>query len=895
VVAVWLALAAASARAGDPAIEGLWGPLMTWPGPAVHAHLLPTGKVMFFPEFEQGDRPRTWDPATGVVIDLPRAGHNIFCSGHAFLSDGRLLLAGGHVTSEVGLDDTILYDPFFNIWTHASPMNAARWYPSVTTLPDGAALVIAGTIDTQTNNLLPQVYDPVLNRYRDLTAALKDLPFYPWMYVLSDGRVYDAGPRRDTFLLDTRGTGAWTTSARNLADRRPEGSSVMYDVDKVLIVGGGDPPKTSAETIDLREGTPTWRYTGAMARPRRQHNATLLPDGTVLVTGGSGTSGFDNSSVPVREAELWDPATGRWTLLAPEARYRGYHSTALLLPDGRVLSAGGRAWEPTAQVFSPPYLFKGPRPTITSAPHGVDWGATFTVGTPEAASVSKVTLVRLSSVTHTFNMNQRINTLAFTRGADSLSVTAPANANLCPPGHYLLFVLSDKGVPSVAKVIHVGAGATQPPPSAGFEFGSVWKYHDGGVDLGSAWLSGSYDDSAWKSGAGQLGYGDGDEKTLLQRLNATTSQPSVYFRKTLHLDRPVTAASLTVLFDDAIAVWINGTLVYSRGTGRGLGYSAFASASSGDNAVMSTMLDLSSNPFLVGNNVIAAMVKQSSSSSTDLSFDLALALATGPASEPPSLRLTAPNGGEVLTAGSSFHVQWATTGSVPTVKLELSTDGGTTWTTLADGLSNSGMSMWTVPNVSTSQARLRVSGSGVADTSDGVFTLRGGPGPLPGIAMGAVWKYHDGGVDLGTAWRSASYDDSAWKSGPAQLGYGDGDERTRLTRLSSSTSQPSIYFRKVLRIDKPVTAATLKVLFDDGFTVWVNGRQVLARNMSNGTSYGAFASASSGDNAVVSSNLSLTTNPFIVGDNVIAVMLKQVAASSSDLSFDLELQLQGGP
>jgi hypothetical protein len=898
-VAVGLALAAWPARAGDPAVEGQWGPLMTWPAPAVHSHLLPTGKVLFFPEFEDGDNPRTWDPASGAITNLPHAGHNIFCSGHTFLPDGRLLVAGGHVASYVGLADSTLYDPFSNTWKRTPPMNAARWYPTATSLPDGTALVISGTIDENTDNLLPQVYDPVSNTYRDLTSAQREMAYYPWMFVLSDGRLFCAGPRGRGLLLDTRGTGSWAYSAFTAGGTRSYGSAVMYGQDKVLIVGGGDPPKATAEIIDLQAATPAWQATAPLSRPRRQHNTTLLPDGTVLVTGGSAGAGFNNKTDPVRNAELWDPATGQWTLLAAEERFRGYHSTALLLPDGRVLSAGGRKDEPTAQVFSPPYLFKGPRPTLASAPAVVDWGASFTVQTPEAASISKVTLVRLSSVTHAINMNQRFNTLAFTRGTGSLSVTAPANANLAPPGHYLLFLLSDQGVPSVAKVLRVGGSEPPPPPpqpSTGFPYGSDWRYHDGAVDLGTAWLAPGYDDTGWKSGVGQFGYGDGDEKTLLTRQSATASQPSLYFRKTLHLDAPVTHAMLKALYDDGLAVWVNGTLVFSRNMANGTAYAAFASASSADNAEATATLNLAPNPFVLGDNVIAVMVKQSAATSADTSFDLSLALTVDSGTQHPTLKLTAPNGGEVFTAGSTVHVQWTTTGSLPTVKLELSTDGGLTWAPLADALANSGMYMWTVPNVSTTRAQLRVSGGmHTADTSDGTFTLQAAPpppGPLPNIPRGAVWKYHDGAVDLGDAWLSASYDDAAWKSGPAQLGYGDGDERTVLARQSSTASQPSLYFRKVLRLDKPVSAATLKVVFDDGFAVWVNGTLVLSRHVANGTAYGAFASGSSGDNAVVSGTIPLTPSPFVVGDNVIGVIVKQSAASSTDTSFDLELTLQ---
>jgi hypothetical protein len=197
-----------------------------------------------------------------------------------------------------------------------------------------------------------------------------------------------------------------------------------------------------------------------MANARKQHTATLLPDGRVLVTGGSrGTeSANDQSTDPAFAAEVYDPATNQWQTWASFTRFRGYHSTALLLPDGRILSAGGDYGGPSAEVFSPPYL-NGGRPTITAAPASAAYGQTFSVSTPQASGISKVTIISLSSVTHAFNQNQRINKLNFTKGSGVLNVTAPPNSNVCPPGYYMLFVLDAAGAPSVAKMIRIGGTA----------------------------------------------------------------------------------------------------------------------------------------------------------------------------------------------------------------------------------------------------------------------------------------------------------------------------------------------------------------------------------------------------------------------------------------------------
>jgi hypothetical protein len=200
-----------------------------------------------------------------------------------------------------------------------------------------------------------------------------------------------------------------------------------------------------------------------MEYKRRQHNLTLLPDESVLATGGTGAPGFNNSEGSVFPAELWDPASQTWRTLAAGNEARLYHSEAVLLPDARVLVPGGGhpsggGTDPdhfSAEIYSPPYLFQGPRPTITAAPATVRYGETFAVSTPDGASTAKVTWIRLSSVTHAFNMNQRINRLSFAPVAGGLDVTAPPNPRVCPPGHYLLFLVNGAGVPSVARVVRI--------------------------------------------------------------------------------------------------------------------------------------------------------------------------------------------------------------------------------------------------------------------------------------------------------------------------------------------------------------------------------------------------------------------------------------------------------
>ncbi len=454
VFCVMLVTAIPRAWGQGPSTVGQWTPVSSWPYIATHISLLPNGKVLWWPSWAAGDNPTLWDPVSGTQTAVSHVGYNIFCTGHSFLGDGRLLVSGGHVASGFGLPYASLYDPSNDSWSSLPAMSDARWYPTNITLANGDELVVSGEVNsTIGHNPLSQVWQVSSNSWRNLTTAQLLLPLYPEMFVAPDGRVFYAGPTRQSRYLNTGGTGAWSIGPVSNYGTRDYGPAVMYDSGKILLAGGGDPPTATAEVINLNDSFPAWRYTAPMTHARRQSNATLLPDGTVLVTGGSGGPGFDNSSAPVYPAELWNPTTESWQTLASLSVYRGYHSIALLLPDGRVLSAGGNV--ASAEIFSPPYLFKGTRPNISSAPARIRRAQTFFVGTANPGSIAKVSLVRIGSVTHSFNANQRISFLKFSQASGGLYVTVTQNANLAPVGHYMLFLLDGNGVPSVAKILHL--------------------------------------------------------------------------------------------------------------------------------------------------------------------------------------------------------------------------------------------------------------------------------------------------------------------------------------------------------------------------------------------------------------------------------------------------------
>ena len=441
------------AVAGSEGTVGKWGAPFPWPIVAAHLSLLPNGKVLSWGE---DGHPWVWDPATKASKEV-WVGTELFCSGHTFLPDGRLLVTGGHQSDTHGLPDVNLFQQSTATWSSGQKMAKGRWYPTATTLANGEVVTLAGTDLDGRVVQVPEVWTG--SGWRALTGARRPLQWYPRTFVAPNGRVFYAGEGRTTAYLSTSLSGSWTDVADRLNGFREYGAAVMYEPGKVLYAGGGRTTKT-AEIIDLNQAAPVWRWTGSMHYARRHLNATILPTGEVLVTGGTAGTIHNDESRAVFAAELWNPGTGAWTLLASGSVIRGYHSTAILMRDGRVLVTGSgdshRATDQrSAELYSPSYLFKGARPVISSSPSSLSYGQTFFVGTAQAATITKVTLVRLGSTTHAFNMNQRFNRLAFTVTTGGLNVKVPTSRNLAPPGHYMLFILTGNGVPSTGKIIRL--------------------------------------------------------------------------------------------------------------------------------------------------------------------------------------------------------------------------------------------------------------------------------------------------------------------------------------------------------------------------------------------------------------------------------------------------------
>lgn len=476
-----LVAGASATSLSDPALVGSWSAPFSVGVKGIHSSVLPNGKVLLFsyPVTSLGSDASVWDPVTGVSTDVSlNWARDIFCSGHSLLADGRLFITGGHVHSAaygLGVRNTDFFDPATNTFGQGPLLSEERWYPTNVELANGHVLIFGGYVNTKTPAPAPDVdsYDPALNTITRLpSTATKVLGNYPRLHLLWNGKIPWTNVKRTQIFDPTNNT--WSASASmNAGGRGQSDDSVLLPgLKKVLEFGGAvnGVATATAEVVDFSAPTPQWQYTGSMNSARVWANAVLLPDGNVLAVGGGSGGSYTN---PVYQSELYNPATGTWSVMASQQAPRIYHSTAVLLPDGRVLSAGmdNGSYQTTAELYSPPYLFRGPRPTIASAPQAVGYGQPFSISTPDASSITRVALVRPSSVTHSISADQRYVDLSFQHIDDNtLSVTSPANGNEAPPGPYMLFILTSTGVPSVASWMNVEGGAGPPPPSiTGFD------------------------------------------------------------------------------------------------------------------------------------------------------------------------------------------------------------------------------------------------------------------------------------------------------------------------------------------------------------------------------------------------------------------------------------------
>ncbi len=486
---LWVPIAMAQAN-----VQGQWNTLpYLMPINPVHAALLSNGKVLVVagsgncPPSQSGcpsgppygpannSGALLWDPVAGSITQFSLS-WDMFCNGMVLLQDGRVLIDSGTIQYDPfhGQPKVAVFDPATNLFTDIQSMAHGRWYPTVLTLGDGRIMAFSGLNETGGTNTAVEFYTVGTGWSQQYTAPwTPDL--YPRMHLLPNGQVFYSGAQTTSKLFDPSTT-TWNTNVATTiySGNRTYGTSVLlpltlasnYDPN-VIIMGGHSPATNTTEIIDLGSATPAWKSGPNMSQARIEMNAVILPDGRVLAVGGSVND--EDTSTASLNADLLapdpnNPGSYIFSSAGANSYARLYHSVALLLPDATVWLAGGNpqrgSYVQQMEIYQPPYLFDSTgalaaRPSITGAPSAVSYGSAFSVQTPDAATINRVVLVRNGAVTHAFGMDQREVELAFTAQSGSLTVTAPPNGNIAPPGYYMLFLLNSSGVPSVAKFVQV--------------------------------------------------------------------------------------------------------------------------------------------------------------------------------------------------------------------------------------------------------------------------------------------------------------------------------------------------------------------------------------------------------------------------------------------------------
>jgi hypothetical protein len=486
---------------GQANVQGQWSTLpYVMPINPIHVALLYNGKILIVagsgncdpahsycpsgPPYgpANGSGAAIWDPSSGGFTQFT-VDWDMFCNGMVVLPDGRAFIDGGTLQYDPfkGVPNSSIFDPSSNVFTDVQNMAHGRWYPTVLTLGDGRIMAFSGLEETGVTNSSVEIYTVGLGWGQAYQAGFTP-PTYPRLHLLPSGKVFYTGGMSSALFNPS--TTSWTLNVAQMNDvRRTYGSAVLlpltpennYDP-MMVIMGGGKPATNTTEIIDMGAATPKWVYGLNMSEGRIEMNAVILPNGKVLALGGS-VNDEDTGSLSLN-ADLFDlstvdlnsqpPNLGSVSSAGANATERLYHSVALLLPDATVWVAGGNpqrgTYNNTMEIYQPAYLFNSgggmaTRPTISSAPSSITYGNGFTLQTPDAASISSVVLVRNGTVTHTLGMDQRLVGMSFTPGSGSLTVTAPRNGNIAPPGYYMLFILNSSGVPSIAQMVQVGPPA----------------------------------------------------------------------------------------------------------------------------------------------------------------------------------------------------------------------------------------------------------------------------------------------------------------------------------------------------------------------------------------------------------------------------------------------------
>jgi hypothetical protein len=502
-------LGAASEKAlAQAQVTGQWVTLpYTMPINPIHMGLMHTGKVLIVAGSENDptehkqklSKAAVWylgggNITQGTITRTPDLTWDVFCNGWAFFPDGRCLVIGGTLQYDPFYGDprTTVFDPLTEKFSQMQYMAHGRWYATGIVLADGRIMAFSGKNETGVIDNQVEFYTVGSGWSSPFTAPFSP-NLYPWLHVLTDGRVFNSGgsPNSNMFYPFNPPSQMWTVNFRNSGWDRTYGNSVLLPLlppnyaARVMILGGGVPNATATtEIIDFSKPSPAWVKMDPMPSGARvEGNSVLLPNGKVLVQGGSRVN--NDATTATLGADLFDPVSGKWLPNTPGvptpaggagfAKFaRLYHSVALLLPDATVATAGSNPQRGTydhhIEIYSPAYLFNAngspaTRPVITYAPLRIGYNSTpFTVQTPDALNIGSVVLVKPGSDTHAYDMEQRLVGLTFTAASGVLTVNAPPNSNLAPPGYYMLFVLNRAGVPSVARFVQVSQNPTDQPP-----------------------------------------------------------------------------------------------------------------------------------------------------------------------------------------------------------------------------------------------------------------------------------------------------------------------------------------------------------------------------------------------------------------------------------------------
>jgi len=459
---------------------GEWSNVQSWPVIPVSTTLLPDGRIMANnatnDDLYTGYADVTlWDPIANTfsLIDATQStfaekSSEMFCAGFDLMPDGNLLIAGSE--PNVGTVDNLNAERFDFREDRFSRVNDNayyRYYPSMTTMPSGDMVTFAGTNHAAPLEIFK--FDGTWDELSDTQDTyLNDYTYYAWGQTAPNGQLFYPGPDMDMKYFDLRGEGEEIDLGPRDDMNRDYGSYALYDIGKILITGGAKPATNTTTLIDINGPSPIVTAGQSMNMPRRHGNLTILSNGSLLKTGGH-TGSTHQSFEPekaVYSAEIWSPETNQWTTVASMRVNRLYHSTAILLPDGRVFSGGtGYPFElkhnqSNGEIYSPPYLFNSDgslaeRPSISGAPDSVGYDHKFTVDIDSNLPIEKVHLIKLGTVTHHQNFGQRLVPLTFEQHGNQLALSSPEGANIAPPGYYMLIAVDNDGRPSVAKMLQV--------------------------------------------------------------------------------------------------------------------------------------------------------------------------------------------------------------------------------------------------------------------------------------------------------------------------------------------------------------------------------------------------------------------------------------------------------